>query len=102
VGRVVFEAAFVCAPGPLFYPEHLREGLQPYKPEALYLIMSQQPDTFVGIAKVWETKMAAVQVYESQGRHLPGVRAFFQGIAERSGMKAGVELAEGFRALLPG
>ncbi|MFQ5856689.1 MAG: PIG-L deacetylase family protein [Anaerolineae bacterium] len=26
VGRVVFEATLVCAPGPLFYPEHLREG----------------------------------------------------------------------------
>nr|MBC8446699.1 PIG-L family deacetylase [Chloroflexota bacterium] len=68
VGMTTFEAAFVAAPGPLFHPEHLADGLQPHKPDALYLFMSQRPDTFVDISSVWGTKIAAVHVYESQGR----------------------------------
>lgn len=101
VGRVVFEAAFVCAPGTLFYPEHHQAGLSAHKPKTLYFIMSQQPDTFVDISQVWKQKMAAVRVYESQGRHLPGVEPFFHGIAAELGTKAGVKLAEGFRRLVP-
>lgn len=101
VGMITFEAAFVAAPNPLFYPEHLAEGLQPHKPDALYFIMSQQPDTFVEITRVWEVKMEAVRMHESQGRHLPGVEPFFRHIAEQLGARAGVPMAEGFRRLLP-
>lgn len=96
---MVFEAAFVCAPGPLFYPEHLQAGLSPHKPEELYLIMSQQPDTFVDISQVWSQKIAAIYLYESQGRHLPNVAPFFRRIAQELGTKRGDDLAEGFRRL---
>lgn len=101
VGRVVFESAFVCAPGPLFYPEQIEAGLAPHKPDALYFIMSQSPNVLVDVQPVWEQKMAAIQVHESQGRHLPGVDDFFRRIAWQLGHTGGLELAEGFRRLLP-
>jgi len=101
VGMTTFEAAFVAAPGPLFHPEHLDQGFMPHKPDTLYFIMSQRPDIFVEIESVWETKMAAVHVYESQGRHLPAVEPFFRRIAEELGGKAGLKMAEGFRRLAP-
>ena len=101
VGTVTFEAAFVCAPGPLFYPEQLQAGLSPHKPEHLYFIMSQSPDTFVDISQVWARKIDAVHVYKSQGRHLPEVEPFFRHIAGELGAKVRVDLAEGFRRLAP-
>lgn len=101
VGMTTFEAAFVAAPGPLFHPDHLTDGLQPHKPDALYFSMSQRPDTFVDIGSVWETKMAAVHIYQSQGRHLQGVEPFFRRIAEQLGARAGLSMAEGFRRLMP-
>lgn len=101
VGRVAFEAAFVCAPGPLFYPEHLQQGLSPHKPGSLYLMMSQNPDTFVDITTWWERKMEAVHLYRSQGRHLPEVEPFFRRIAEDLGRRAGCPMAEAYRRLLP-
>ncbi|MFH1908586.1 MAG: PIG-L deacetylase family protein [Chloroflexota bacterium] len=101
VGMTTFEAAFVAAPGPQFHSEHLDQGFVPHKPDALYFIMSQRPDTFVEIGSVWETKMAAVHMYASQGRHLPGVEPFFRRIAEQLGEKAGLPMAEGFRRLAP-
>jgi LmbE family N-acetylglucosaminyl deacetylase len=101
VGRVVFEAAYVCAPGPLFYPQHLAEGLRPHKPEVLYLIMSESPNFYPDISAVWEQKIRAIHVYQSQGRSLPGVAEFFYDIARRLGERGGVSLAEGFRVLVP-
>lgn len=101
VGSTAFQAAFVCAPGPLFHPEHLDEGLEPWKPEALYLIMSSQPDFVVDIAPVWAQKWQAIRQHCSQGRHLKGMEDFFRNIARESGAPAGLDLAEGFRVLLP-
>ncbi len=101
VGYTAFQAAFVCAPGPLFHPEHLADGLEPWKPEVLYCVMSSQPDFFVDIAPVWPRKWAAIQQHRSQGRHLPGMEEFFGNIARASGERAGLELAEGFRVVLP-
>lgn len=101
IGTVTFEAAFVCAPGPLFYPEQVQEGLLPHKPEQLYFIMSQSPNTFVDIAQVWAQKMNAVHLYQSQGRHLPEVEPFFRRIAKELGAKVRVDLAESFRRLAP-
>lgn len=101
VGKVVFEAAFICAPGPLFYPAQIKAGLAPHKPDALYFIMSQSPNVFVDVQPVWERKLAAIQVHASQGRHLPGVENFFQRIAWQVGHIQGLALAESFRRLLP-
>ncbi len=98
---MTFEAAFVCAPGPLFYQDQLQSGLLPHKPRQLYFIMSQQPDTFINISEVWQKKMGAVHIYESQGRHLPNVEPFFRRIAQQLGVKNGVDLAESFRRLEP-
>ncbi len=101
VGYTAFQAAFVCAPSPLFHPEQLAEGLAPWKPEVIYCIMSSQPDHFVDISPVWAQKWDAIQQHRSQGRHLPGMEAFFRTIARESGERAGVQLAEGFRVLRP-
>ncbi|GIW07525.1 MAG: diacetylchitobiose deacetylase [Dehalococcoidia bacterium] len=100
VGYTAFQAAFVCAPGPLFHPEHLAEGLDPWKPEVLYCIMSSRPDFFVDIAPVWPQKWGAIRQHRSQGRHVLGMEQFFRNIARELGGRAGLELAEGFRVLL--
>ena len=100
-GLAAFQAAYVCAPGPLFHPEHRRQGLDAWKPEVLYLIMSSEPDVFVDIAPTWSTKWEAVRQHRSQGRDAEGMHDFFATIARNLGTLAGLDLAEGFRRLLP-
>lgn len=102
VGATVFEAAYVAAPGPLFHPEHLADGLAPHKPERLLCVMSDRPNLFVDVAAVFERRGASIAEHRSQGRHLPGVEAFFRGIAVEQGGRAGCDLAEGYWELLPG
>lgn len=101
VGRVAFEAAYVCAPGPLFYPEHLAEGLAPHKPAVLHLIMSQHADLFMPIAPVWDIKLRAVRQHRSQGRDTQENDQVMERIARENGARAGVPLAEAFRVLRP-
>jgi LmbE family N-acetylglucosaminyl deacetylase len=101
VGMTAFQAAFVCAPGPLFHPEHLAQGLEPWKPEQILCFMSSRPDRFVDIGTVWDQKWAAIREHRSQGRHLPGMEDFFRRIGADLGKQAGLQLAEGFRLLLP-
>jgi LmbE family N-acetylglucosaminyl deacetylase len=101
VGRVVFEAAYVCAPGPLFYPEHLREGLAPHKPAVLQLIMSQHADLFMPIASVWDVKLKAIRQHRSQGRDTSDNDRVMERIARQNGARVGVPMAEAFRVLLP-
>jgi LmbE family N-acetylglucosaminyl deacetylase len=98
LGLMTFQAAYLCSPGPLFYPE---QGLAPHRVEMLYLIMSDRPDLFVDIEPVWEMRMEALRQHASQGRDHPGVEDFFLRIAGELGANGGYRLAEGFRALPP-
>ncbi len=101
MGLVTFQAAFVCAPGPLFYPEHSRDGRSPHKPESLYLVMSANPSIFVDITETWATKQAAIRQHKSQGRATPECEREMERINRENGQRAGVEFAEAFRILRP-
>lgn len=101
VGLTVFESAYVAAPGPLYHPEHLAEGLAPHKPDRLLCIMSDRPNAFVDISDIYPVKWRAIREHRSQGRHLPGMEEFFRKIAEAQGALAGCALAEGYWELLP-
>ncbi len=101
LGLMTFQAAYLCSPGPLFYPGQVRTGLAPHRVEMLYLIMSDRPDLFIDVAPVWERRMAALRQHQSQGRDRPELEGFFRGIAGDLGARAGCQLAEGFRRLAP-
>lgn len=101
LGLMTFQAAYLCGPGPLFYPEQVRAGRLPHRVEMLYLIMSDQPDVFVDVEAVWEQRMTALRQHASQGRDQPHVDGFFRRIAGELGAKGGYRLAEGLRRLPP-
>jgi len=101
LGLMTFQAAYLCSPSPLFYSEHLRNGLQLHRVEMLHLIMSDQPDTFIDIEPVWDTRMNALRQHTSQGRDHPDMEPFFQRIASELGARGGYRFAEGFRRLAP-
>ncbi len=101
LGLLTFQAAYLCSPGPLFYPEQVRAGLAPHRVEMLYLIMSDKPDVFVDVEPVWGIRMEALRQHRSQGRDHPDMEGFFRRIAGELGARGGCELAEAFRQLPP-
>ncbi len=98
-GLAAFEAAFFCAPGPLFYPDQAAAGLAPHKVSALYLVMSEAPDCGVDIGQTFAAKVAAIRKHRSQWGQHPDLEGFFRRMAKDSGARWGVPLAEAFRLM---
>ncbi|MEK7284743.1 MAG: PIG-L deacetylase family protein [Chloroflexota bacterium] len=102
VGEAVFEAAYLGAPGPLYHPEHIHEGLGAHRPDRILCVMSDRPNVFFDIAPVFERKWSAIRQHRSQGRDAHGMEDFFRDIARQQGRLARGGLAEGYWELLPG
>jgi LmbE family N-acetylglucosaminyl deacetylase len=106
-GQAAFEAAFFCAPGPLFYPDQVAAGgstelaevLAPHRVSALYLVMSESPDCCVDIGDTFAAKVAAIQAHRSQWGWQPDLEGFFRRMAEEAGARWGLPLAEAFRLM---
>jgi LmbE family N-acetylglucosaminyl deacetylase len=98
-GQAVFEAAFFCAGGHLFYPDQIAAGLSPHQIAALYLVMSDNPDGCVDISDTFASKVAAIQAHHSQWGKQPDLEGFFRRMAEQAGVQWGVPLAEAFRLM---
>lgn len=98
-GQAVFEAAFFCVGGPLFYPDQIAAGLSPHQVDALYLVMSDEPDGFIDISDTFASKVAAIQAHHSQWGKQPDLEGFFRSMAEQTGTRWGVGLAEAFRLM---
>ncbi len=101
VGQVAFQSAYVCASAPLFYPEHLKQGLRPWKPSVLYLVMSAHPSVFIDITEVWPDKLQAIRRHRSQGRDSSENDREMERINRENGTRTGVPFAEPFRILPP-
>lgn len=102
VGFAVLDAVYFRAPGPLYYPAHRAAGLAPHRVREVWLIMGDHHDEIVDITRTFDRKLQAVRAHASQwGRH-PDLEGMLRGRAERLGRPRGLQLAEGFKRLLPG
>ncbi|MFD0693279.1 PIG-L deacetylase family protein [Paenibacillus sp. GCM10027628] len=66
LGLLATEAAYL-ADGCWYYPEHLTEGIDPWKPREVYLFWSDEPNYAVDVSDVWERKWEAADAHTSQG-----------------------------------
>jgi len=64
-GRTIYEACFT-SHYHLYYPEHRKQGLKPHYVSQLYGWNSLNPNTYIDITDVLETKIKALLQYESQ------------------------------------
>ncbi|OFW77436.1 MAG: hypothetical protein A2201_12345 [Alicyclobacillus sp. RIFOXYA1_FULL_53_8] len=85
------------------HPEHLEQGLQPFRPERVVFSFSAQPNTFVDITSTWERKLKAIRSHQSQ---FPDSTWSFYGKyldlkSEEYGKQAGCARAEGLKVLAP-
>ncbi|MDM8529349.1 PIG-L deacetylase family protein [Anaerolineales bacterium HSG24] len=65
-GEIAINALFPAVGSPLYYPELIREGLEPHTPQVLYLWDAETPNLWVDVTGVDETKTAALQYHASQ------------------------------------
>jgi LmbE family N-acetylglucosaminyl deacetylase len=66
IGRATYDAIWPDSDDHLYFPEHRHEGLEPHRPEMMLLAGTLDPDVYVDIEPVLETKVAAVSEHVSQ------------------------------------
>jgi len=87
VGLATTDATYPTARDPLYFPEHLADGLEPHKTAELWFFGADQPDRFVNITLTFGRKMEALRAHVSQVGEMDGLE-------ERMRERA-IELAEG-------
>ena len=97
-GQAAVEALYPAVKKPSIFPELLAEGHQPHVVEEVWLGPTDEPDTWIDIADVFDEKIALICDHASQFPPEP-TRAAFARIAREAGQERGIQLAESFRTV---
>lgn len=65
-GQIVLDAVFPAAGNPHYFPELLKEGLQPHTPREVWLALTSQPNVVLDVTDMWEIKLRALKEHKSQ------------------------------------
>ncbi len=91
--------AVVGAGGRLYYPDHLREGLRPWRVQEALLFGTEDADFWVDISDSLERKLQAVRCHQSQGLHSPAVQERIRNRAAEVGKTRGYLYGEAFKKI---
>ncbi len=67
-GMVTIDAVFPAARNRMYHPELLEQGLEPHTVKEVYLAGTEQPDRWVNVTGVFDTKIKAILCHVSQVR----------------------------------
>lgn len=73
-GEVVIDAVFPAARNRMYHPELLVEGLAPHTVKEVHLSNAEQPNLWINITDVFDTKMKAILCHTSQVREPENLR----------------------------
>jgi LmbE family N-acetylglucosaminyl deacetylase len=99
-GEAALAAVFPTARNRLIFPDLFRDGLEPWAVSAIYLVASQQADTWIDVTTTFEQKLAALAEHKSQFT-IDQVEPFVRRWGAENGQTLGVPYAEAFRVLRP-
>ena len=91
IGRATYDAIWPDTDDRLFFPEQIEdEGLEPHRPQMMLLGGATEPDVYVDIEPVLETKVRAVSAHVSQvGRSAEQLLQFWRERAETEARQRG-------------
>jgi LmbE family N-acetylglucosaminyl deacetylase len=99
IGIATYDALFPAVRDPFYYPDDIADGMPAHKVGEILLAGTDQPDWFIDIAGVLETKARAIYCHTSQIEAAPW-EEFYKKYLERvheGARSSGVPFAEGFR-----
>jgi LmbE family N-acetylglucosaminyl deacetylase len=96
VGRVVLDAVYPMARDHLYFPEQVREGLEPHAVSQVWLFSSMAATTAVDISSTLDRKIAARLAHHSQTRDPQALRVSWRERAAAIGAPCGLAAAEMF------
>lgn len=99
VGITTVDSVYPTVRDPLYFPEHLKEGLEPHKVAELWLYGSEYPDTYIDISETIDDKINALKAHTSQLGDADGLEERMRERAKEVGSAHGVPLAEAFKVI---
>lgn len=66
VGLAATDSVYPTARDPLYFPQHLEQGLEPHKVAEIWYFGAEHPDKFIDITDTFDEKIHALQAHESQ------------------------------------
>jgi LmbE family N-acetylglucosaminyl deacetylase len=99
-GLAAVDAVFPAARNPLAFPWLAKGGLDAHRVRRLYLVWTNQPDTWVDITATVGRKIDALREHASQLHDPEAVFKRVRGRMAEQGARIGVEAAEAFRLVV--
>jgi len=65
-GAAALDAVFPAAGNRMYYPDLLKEGLEPYSPKEIWMSLTNEPNLWVDVTDTIDVKIAALKEHKSQ------------------------------------
>lgn len=99
VGITAVDSVYPTARDPLYFPQHLQDGLEPHKVAELWLYGSDAPDMFIDISETLDAKVHALKAHASQVGAGDTLAERMMTRARELGEGRGIEMAEAFKVV---
>lgn len=99
VGIATIDAVYPTARDPLYFPEHLAEGLEPHKTAEIWFFGPEHPDKVVDITETFDLKIEALLAHVSQVGDGEGLADRMRERAQELAAGQDFELGEAFKVV---
>jgi LmbE family N-acetylglucosaminyl deacetylase len=99
VGLATTDAVYPTARDPLYFPQHLREGLQPHKTAEIWFFGAEHPDKVIDITATFGRKMEALRAHHTQVGAAEDLETRMRDRARELAEGYPFELAEAFKVV---
>ena len=99
VGITTTDAIYPTARDAIYFPQHYKEGLLPWKVGEIWYAGAEQPDKYIDISEVFDLKIAALQKHDSQVGRSTELEKRLRERAQEVGKEGDLELAEAFKVV---
>ncbi len=99
VGLATVDAVYPTARDPLYFPEHLRDGLEPHKTAEIWFFGAEHPDKIIDITDTFDRKILALKAHKSQVGDFDGLEERLRERAQEIAEGLDFELGESFKVV---
>lgn len=99
VGITTVDSVYPTSRDPLYFPEHLKAGLEPHKVAELWLFGSEYPDRFIDVSDTFDLKIEALKAHKSQVGLAETLDERLRERAKEVGAPQDIPLAEAFKVI---
>jgi LmbE family N-acetylglucosaminyl deacetylase len=99
VGFAAIDSVYPTARDPQYFPQHLKDGLEPHKTAEIWFFNAEHPDLYVDITDVFDRKVDSLKAHLSQVGTDPIVWDRVRDRAREVAANQDFELAEAFKVV---